>query len=98
MEFVPIEPPLLSGCSHGLSEHEPAEAARAPGEHLKIEARTRGLTIPPRRRAVLAAISVGTLTVLSAGANAQQHDPIRRIEVLMGGLSEGDPAGLAEIA
>jgi putative tryptophan/tyrosine transport system substrate-binding protein len=50
------------------------------------------------RRAVLAAISVGALSVWSAWAKAQQPDGVRRIEVLMGGLSEGDPAGLAELA
>src|SRR5829696_4220126 len=51
-----------------------------------------------RRREVIGAISGGALTLWSAWANAQQHDHVRRIEVLMGGLSEGDPAGLAELA
>ena len=51
-----------------------------------------------KRRTVLAAISVGALTGWTGWEHAQQHGPVRRIEVLMGGLSEGDSAGLAELA
>ena len=51
-----------------------------------------------KRRTVLAAISVGALTGWTGWGHAQQHGPVRRIEVLMGGLSEGDSAGLAELA
>ena len=52
-----------------------------------------------RRRAILAAISMGGPAFWSSTwANAQPHEPLRRVEVLMGGLSEGDAAGLAELA
>ena len=51
-----------------------------------------------RRRAILAAISIGGPAFWSTWANAQPHEPLRRVEVLMGGLSEGDAAGLAELA
>ena len=48
-----------------------------------------------RRDAVLALLALGTAPF---AASAQQGDRVRRVGVLMGGLSVGDPGGQSEAA
>jgi hypothetical protein len=50
-----------------------------------------------RRRNFIAGLA-STVGVWSLAAVAQQHDQMRHVGVLLGGLEFGDPSGQAEIA